>query len=149
MIGPTPIDDLPGKVAALRSALQKAMPNRVHKDGYRRDIDEHLPDELRDGVVMLVAGTESDYSDRLGMEAREGDLRLALVIEFRIDADDDGAEVERQELAMAEEIKDFVRAGVPGIGLDLGSIYTSSQQITPYGFVVAELIAGPPRHTLN
>ena len=149
MFGTAPIDDNAARMAAVRAALKTAMPSRVHKTNYLRDISEHRDHELKLGVVMLVAGIENDFSAQPGMEAREGTLAMVLVIQFEVGRDADGEAVETQELAISSEIKTFVRAGVAGIGLTLGSIQMSAQQETPYGYVVAQLNAGPPLHNLN
>jgi len=149
MFGTAAIEDSAKRMAALRAALQAAMPSRVHKTGYQRDIADHAPEELRAGVVMLVVGQESDFNDSVGMEAREGTLSVALVLHLMVEGDSDGASVEAEELAACQQIKQFVRAGVPGIGLTLANIYQSAQQETPYGYVVAELRAGPPRNNVN
>ncbi len=149
MFGTEPIDDSLARMAAIRAALKTAMPGRVHKTSYRRDIGEHDHGELRAGVVMLVVGQENDFSDLQGLEAREGTLSVALVFHCRVEDDDAGEGVEAVELGMCAEIKNFVRAGVAGIDLTLETLYQSAQQDTPFGFVVAQLSAGPPRTNVN
>jgi hypothetical protein len=93
---------------------------------------------------MLTAGAETDYSDQQGMEAKEGTLSVGLVAHLMVRNDADGKTVEAEEIAIIKEIKQFVRTGVPGIGLELASAVLSGQQATPYGFVVAQINAGPP-----
>lgn len=149
MFGITPIDDSPSRMTAIRAALKTAMPDRLHQTSYKRDFDEFETHELKAGVVVLVSGGETNFSHQVGMEAREGTLSIALVIQFQVEGDDDGEMVEEQELTISEEIKTFVRAGVPGIDLTLDSLLHSAQQETPYGYVVAQLNAGPPRSNLN
>ena len=149
MLGAAPIDTLPDRVDALRSALQTAMPSRVHKSGYRRDLDDHEIEELEAGVVQLIALSENDYADSPGKIATEGTLSVAVVLQLKVDEHDDGTQVEDAELAAAEQFKSFVRAGVAGLGLTLVEIRTSEQQATPYGFVVAQINAGPPRDNLT
>jgi hypothetical protein len=149
MFGVTAIDDNPGRLNALRAAAEAAMPSYQHKTGFRRDITEHADYELDAGVIMVVAGEENNFSQQMGMEAREGTLSIALICQFKVDESDDGTQVEQRELAIGEEFKSFVRAGIKGMSLELVTIVTSALQVTPYGFVVAQINAGPPRSNTN
>lgn len=148
-MGPAAITDNPARVAALQAAIRTHWPARVFKTGYRRAFDDHAPEELEAGVLQLLVAEESDFSNNLGMEATEGTLSVALVLHLQVDIADDGTQVQAAELAAGEEIKAFVRAGVTGMGLTLESLVTSTQQETPYGYVVAQINAGPPRDNLT
>lgn len=148
-MGPDKIDTLPAKMAAVRAALATAMPTRIHKAGYQRDFDEHRSAELRAGVVQVVAGDESDYSQQLGRTATEGTFTLAVVIQLLSEETDDGSQIEAAELAAGEDLKAFVRTGITGLDIGLERLTFSAQQETPYGFTVAQITAGPPRDNLN
>jgi hypothetical protein len=149
MFGVPAIDDNPGRLKALRAAAEAALPSYQHKRGYRRDFSEHELQELKAGVIQLITGEESNFSQQIGMEARGGTLSIALICQFLVDESDDGLQVEQRELLIGEEFKSFVRAGVKGMSLELVTIVTSAQQMTPYGFVVAHINAGPPRSNTN
>lgn len=148
MFGKSAIDDLAGRMSAIRAALQTAMPSRVHRTSFRRGLDEQDRNELMAGVVMAVSSAESDFSTVQGMEAREGTQSIAVIVQFRVEGDEDGEGVEAEEFEICAQIKDFVRTGVAGIGLELVELVHSAQQETPYGYVVAQLNAGPPRDNL-
>ena len=149
MFNKVAIDDSAMRMTAIRAALETAMPSRVHKTSFLRSFEDHERAELLEGVVMVVSGEEGDFNTRHGMEAREGTQSIALVVQIEVPGDNDGEAVEAEEFAIIKEIKAFVRTGIDGIGLDLERVYQSSQQETPYGYVVAQLNAGPPRETLR
>lgn len=148
-LGVTNIDRMDDRLAAVRAALCTAMPDRVHKTGYRRMHDEHEPEELQVGVVSIVSAGETNYNDSPGMIAREGVQTMAIVVHLSAYHDDDGEAVEAAELDACEEIKAFVRTGVPGMTIRLVSLQHSAQQMTPLGYVTAQIEAGAVQQTTH
>lgn len=148
MIGTPFIEDLGERAAALRAALKTAMPRRIHKKAFNEDFAAHQDEELQQGVVMFSFGSENDYSQQPGMEAKEGTSSNVILVQFIGLDDSDSAAIEDEEFVIAAQIKNFVEIGVPGLGLNLVSITSSAQRSTPYGWVLAQLDAGPPLDNL-
>ncbi len=105
---------------------------------------ERNKDELTAGVLNIVSAGEGNYHSGRGMAAKEGILRVHLIGHVQVDDDDPRADLQQVEIDMAEEIKSFVRAGVPGMTLELDSIEQSRLLEHPYGWVVAFIELQPP-----
>lgn len=141
------IETMPGRMDAVETALKAALPTRVIKRAFYRSYKDHKEDELKKGVVTLVSGQERDYNKGLGMVARDGWHRMILIGHLKA-SKDDPLEVEKLELALIEEIKSFVKAGIPGMSIDIESAQPSRQQESPFGWVVVYIDAGKPRTSL-
>jgi hypothetical protein len=151
-MGPKHIERMDDRLDAIEAALRAALePNgRIVKRSYARNYRKHGEADLLDGVVVLVADGESDYSTDLGRAARGGTMNVLLIGHVAVDQKTKThADVEAAELDLAEEFKAFVRTGVEGMNLQLSEIRNSRQQEFPYGWVVAVLAAGPPRATTH
>ena len=106
--------------------------------------------DLAAGVITVISDGESEYSDRLGMAAKEGTQNVILAIQCAVDPKTQtGADLQALELDLAEEAKAFVRAGVAGMSLAIEEINNSRQQSFPYGFVLVRMPAGPVSATTH
>jgi hypothetical protein len=143
------IDHIGVRLAAFEDALITALPTRHIKRAELIPFHEHKAQEIRDGVVTIISSGESNYNNSQGMVAREGTLRLILVGHLKLDENATGLEIETAEIALIEEIKAFVRAGVPGMSLSLDSSQQSRQLDKPYGWTLQYLDVGPLKPTTS
>lgn len=142
------IEDVSARYDAVKAALAGALTSRAHADNLEH-FDERNAADLRKGVITLVSDGEGDYSHRPGMETLNGVQRLVIVGQFKVNETDAKTVIQAAEFALMQEIKTFVRAGVPGTGLQLMDMVQSRQQDHPYGWVVATLNAGPTAHNIR
>lgn len=105
--------------------------------------------DLKKGVLMLISNGEGGYSREKGQVANKGAHEFMLICHFKVADTDKPETTEAFELDMAEDIKTFVRAGVPGMTLYLDNIQNSWQQDHPYGWLAVKLTAGSPGHSIN
>lgn len=136
-------DDIIQRVDLLGAALVAAMPGRevlLHQLAPHTDFHDA---QLQAGVVQVSADRETDYSDFPGMEAREGTLRVIVLVHLKVAEGAARRDLGEAEAAVAAQIKAWVRAGVPGVGLSGLSVQFSRGLSFPFGFVVAYLSAAP------
>lgn len=138
------IERMDDRMDAIHAALVAALPTRVVKRSFFKHFSEHEEAELAAGVVMLISAGEGDYARGRGMIAREGVHKFLLIGHVKSDDDSEPKATEAAELDLIEEIKAFVRVPVPGMSLYLAQAQHSRQLEHPYGWVVANLDAGPP-----
>lgn len=143
---PIPIDRMDARLDAIEAALTAALPTRLVSDTLQH-YTERSDAELTQGVVTLVSADEKGYSQNLGMAARDGTQRILLIGHLRVAEGTPRKAIQDQELDLIEELKAFIRAGVPGMSLTLDSVIHSRQLDHPYGWVVAYIDAAPPRQT--
>lgn len=133
--------DLETVMAALKSAMQTAMPARVVTRSYK-DFGLRSDTDLRSGIWTLLSTGEKDYANYLGREAQLGTLTVAALGQVRVDDNSDEEEIEAAEFAMVEELKAFVR-GELAATIDGGALMKgfrqSGQMEHPYGWVAVEL----------
>jgi hypothetical protein len=140
------IERMDDRLDALEQALIGVLPGRMVKRSLL-DYRQHANGDLNGGVVMIVSAGERGYSQALGMAAREGTQRVLLVGHLQVAQTSAPAAIEMAELDLIEELKSFVRGGVPGMSVRLDSVEHSRQTEHPYGWVLANLDLGPPRTT--
>jgi len=141
---PQAVDTLPAMVSALLTALGNALPTRIVTRDFA-PFEGLAQADLAQGVLMLVADGEAEYSEALGMRARQGTAGFVLVGYLRVEEDCAPSAIEDAELALMEEIKGFVRAGVTGLDVQLLRMQQSRQQYHPDGWVTAYLSVREPR----
>lgn len=134
------------RLAAFVTALTAALPARVVKTELLH-FDAQPSADLTAGVVTVISDYEADYSTRPGMAGREGTQRLILVGHLKVAETDTATAIQALEMDMMEEIKTFVRNGVPRMTLNLERCQGSRQLDHPYGWFVALIDAGPPVET--
>lgn len=135
------IDD---RMALIAASLTAALPTREVKRNLLH-FDQHAPGELESGVVMLVSDGESNYSRNLGMTAKEPSHSLLVICHLKVAEDSPKLAIELAEMALLEEIKTWLRAGVEGMSFDIDSAQHSRQLEHPYGWVVIKIAAVPPK----
>lgn len=132
----TPDDTL----EALKNGLSAAMPLRIVGREFR-PLAQRRAEELLKGVVTLVNRGEDKYANYLGREAQLGALDVLLIGQLKVDDKASPLDVERAELALAEEVKAFLRAPLPAgvVDCQAQSFVQSGQLEAPFGWVVFEL----------
>lgn len=138
------IERIDDRQAAIVASLTTALSTRIVKRSLLH-YDQHEPGEIETGVVMVISGGESEYSQNLGMTAKEGKHGQLLIGHLKVAEDSAPVDIELAEMALIEEIKTWVRAGVPGMSFEIESAQHSRQLEHPYGWVVVKLNAIPPR----
>ena len=140
------IERIDDRMTAIVESMQAALTTRILKRSLLH-FDGHESGEIEAGVVMVVSGGESDYSNKLGMTALEPKHSLLLICHLKVAEDSAAVAIELAEMALIEEIKSWVRAGVPGMSFEIKSAQHSRQLEHPYGWVVVNINAIPPRTT--
>jgi hypothetical protein len=138
------IERIDDRQAAIVTSLTAALSTRVVKRSLLH-YDQHEPGEIETGVVMLVSDGESQYSQNLGMTAKEGKHGQLLIGHLKVAEDSEPLAIELAEMALIEEIKSWVRSGVSGMSFEIEAAQHSRQLEHPYGWVVVKLNAIPPR----
>jgi len=106
--------------------------------------------DLRKGALMLISNGEGHYSKRPGMIAKNGLHNFIVMGHLKVDEHkQDRQAVEDAELDMIENIKTFVRDGIPGMSLTFDDAQNSLQQEHPYGWIYIQLTAGDPSHSIS
>ena len=143
------IERMDDRLDAVVAAAQAHFTGRVVTTSFRHYRNRDAAD-LAQGVITVISDGEGEYSDGLGMAAREGTQNLILAIQCSVEPKTaTPAELQALELDLAEEAKAFVRAGVDGMSLAIEEITNSRQQSFPYGFVLVRMPAGPVRATTH
>ena len=146
-MGPEPIEDIGQRKVAVRAGAAAAMPKRVIKSELA-DYRQHKPGDMLKGVVMIIGTSESDYSNGLGMVAKEGRTHFMAICHLEVSDRNEatmGQSVEAAEDALIEDFKLFIRTGVQGLSLQLEKCMQSRQLEKPRGWVRIDFSAGPPR----
>ena len=130
------------RTALVLAALTAALPTRVVTADYR-PMNDRPAEDLAKGVVTLVVTAERDYSAGKGMVALRGTTRWTLVAQLQMAASTAPVAVQDAEMALAEEIKAFARTGIAGMDVRVEQFTFSQQQEHPYGWLTADLTAGP------
>jgi hypothetical protein len=138
------IERIDDRQTAIVASLSAALSTRTVKRSLLH-YDQHEPGEIEVGVVMVISDGESQYSQNLGMAAKEGKHAQLLICHLKVAEDSSSVAIELAEMALIEEIKSWVRAGVPGMSFEIESSQHSRQLEHPYGWVVVKLNAIPPR----
>jgi hypothetical protein len=127
-------------VTAFREFMEAQQ--RVVKDDLL-NLNVQKDDELLKGIWMPVSDVEHGYRNKPGLSAVEGIHKVLVVGHLRVPADATARDVQAKEFAMIEELKAFVRSGVPRMTISLMTARGSRQLEHPYGWVYAELELGP------
>ena len=138
------IERLDDRTAALFASMQSALTTRIIKRSLLH-FDAHAAGEIEKGVVMMLSDGESQYSDKLGMTALHGKQGLLMICHLKVSETSAPLAIELAEMALIEEIKDWVRQGVSGVSFEIESAQHSRQLEHPYGWVVVKINASPPR----
>jgi len=136
------------RMATIFASLQSALPGRVCKRSLTH-YDQHASGELQSGVLMLISDSESQYRHIPRRTATEGRHSLLLIGHLQVTETATHLDVELAEMAMIEEIKSWLRAGLTGIRFELSEVRQSRQLEHPYGWIVAKITAAPMRITNN
>lgn len=151
MLGAAPIENIKARKLAFYEALKSALTTRIIKRTLM-DYRQHKTGEMKTGVVMIVGDGEGSYSQAKAMAAKEGVTYFLLVAHVEVgdsNAATMGQSVEDAEDDLIEEIKSFVKAGIPGMDLKLENVKQSRQLEAPMGWIVAKVSAGAPRSTIS
>jgi hypothetical protein len=138
------IERIDDRTAAIVASMTAALASRIVKRSLLH-FDGHEPGEIEAGVVMAISDGESEYSTKLGMTALEPKHGLLLVCHLKVDETSPKLAIELAEMALIEEIKSWVRAGVSGMAFEIEDTKHSRQLEHPYGWVVVKINAIPPR----
>jgi len=138
------IERIDDRAAAIVASLTAALPARIIKRSLL-PFDQHAPGELDAGVVMVVSDGESQYSQNLGMTAKSGKHAILLICHLQVAETTEPLAIELAEMALLEEIKAWLRTGVPGMSFDIDVAQHSRQLEHPYGWVVVKINAIPPK----
>jgi hypothetical protein len=138
------VERIDNRQAAIVASLAAALSSRIVKRSLMH-FNQHEPGEIEAGVVMVVSTGESEYSQNLGMTAKEGKHGQLLIGHLKVAEASEPVAIELAEMALIEEIKSWVRAGVSGMSFEIEAAQHSRQLEHPYGWVVVKLNAIPPR----
>jgi len=144
-----PIRRMDDRMDAVFSSLTAALTTRHVSRSWLKRYDDHTPQELADGALMLISAGESGYSSSPGMVALNGTHRMILIGHLKVADASQPQDIEAAELDLIEEIRSWVRSGVPGVGVVLISAEHSRQLEHPYGWVVVYLDTGEPGANIN
>lgn len=119
-------------------SMQAAMPTRIltrELTGFEKRKD----DDLKKGVITLLMYRESGFANYVGREAQWGKLTVLLTAQLRLTGDASGTEVEAAEVALADEIKQYLQGQLPLSSVLLLEINYSGQVEAPYGWITMKL----------
>lgn len=125
---------------ALCGGLAEALPSRLVTRSFL-PLALRPQEQLLQGVLTLINRGEKGYANYSGREAQLGKLDVLLIGQLRLAGDPTGLQVEQAELALAEEVKAFLRAPLPaGVRECLASGFAQSGQLeTPGGWIVFDM----------
>lgn len=138
-------DNVLTRMDDIETAATDFFATRVIKRSLLQHYDNHDAGELEKGVIMIISRGESGYKNGLGMTAKEGTQEILFVCHIKVLETLEPVDVEKAEGALIEEIKSFLKQGVPGMSLKPERMDQSQQLAYPYGWVVAKLKAEPPQ----
>lgn len=138
------IERIDDRAAAIFASLQAALPARVVKRSLMH-FQDHAAADIAAGVVMLASDGESDYSKNPGMTAKDPKHSLLLVGHLKVAETSERVAIELAEMALIEDVKTWLRAGVPGMSFELELSQHSRQLEHPYGWVVMKINAVRPK----
>lgn len=125
---------------ALRTGLAAALPSRLLSRDFV-PLARRPQEELLQGVLTLINRGEKGYANFMGREAQLGKLDVLLIGQLMLPGNPTGLDVEQAELAMAEEVKNFLKAPLPaGVRECLSSGFAQSGQLeVPNGWIVFDM----------
>jgi len=138
-------DSVLTRMDEIETAAVAFFSTRAVKRSLLQHFTNHAEGELEKGVIMIISRGEGDYKNGLGMTAKEGTQTVLFVCHIKVADDLEPVDVEKAEGALIEEIKSFLKQGVPGMSLKPERFDQSQQLEHPYGWVVAKLKAAPPQ----
>jgi len=118
-----------------------------HVTRNRNELQQQDEAQLEQGIIIVLAAAESDYSQQLGKVARDGKLELVLIGHLRVAEDAAKSEIEDREIALIEDLKSFFRGGTAGLSYQVNEFRSSLQLYHPYGFIVGSVLITNPTHT--
>lgn len=132
--------EMEAQMEALRVSLAAALPGRTVSRSMK-PATAYSDEALRAGVVSLVRLGEKDFANYRGREADLGTVEAVLVGRVAVGINDDEVELEREELALAGQILEWLQGPMPaGVGQCLASGFRQSGQIEfPAGWVLFKL----------
>jgi len=142
-MGPIVLERMDDRLDAIETAFVTALSTRIIKRELMH-FDDHEEAEINAGVLMIASQGEGNYSESLGMVAKEGTQRLLLIGHLKLAEAASSLDVENAEIDFIEELKAALRLGVDGLSFSLKNVEQSAQLDKPYGWFVASVDAGPP-----
>lgn len=135
------MSDLDLRLDTLVAELEAGNPERVcTREAYM--VNHASREDLRAGIFSVVSARGSEYRSTISDAVSDGYHRVLIIARVQLDREATGAEVEREELAMLQEVKTLLRrSDLPEIltGGELRDWQQSAQQEVPHGFVVMNL----------
>ncbi len=118
--------------------LRIELPDRIFTREWKPR-ERYQNSELQPGIFTLIykGSNGRDLDDPF-----EGHLRLMIIGRIYCGHDASGVDVERAELQMEDEIRQFCE-GNHGAALQIVNVHTSHQVEAPDGWVLLECVSGP------
>lgn len=133
------MSELSTRMNLIKTLLAAAYPLRVVTRDML-DFTQRDHADLEKGIWTLVSIDERDYKNYSGREGMDGVQSISLVGQLVKPEGTLGSVIEDAELAMVDEIKDFLRARPAQIiQLYMTGFRQSGQLDAPYGWVVIDL----------
>lgn len=131
---------------AIRDLMAAALPHRVVQRSLVRDPITHDEDEMLKGVICLVNGGGGRFANYRGREAQLGHASLGVVGFVRVDEALPGEAVEKAELALLQDVLDWLKSPGAPRPFDTaapGDWRQSRQLEFPFGWIVLEVDVKP------
>lgn len=134
------MSELDDRMELARTSLAAAAPARVVTRKYK--VLHNLPaEELAVGQFCVVSKGEKGYKNFNGREAMDGEHDILVIGRFQLQEDADGLLIEREEFAMIEELKAWVKTlEQPLCCLVMTGFAQSGQLEAPYGWILAQFV---------
>ena len=115
-------------------------PERVTDRDYK-DIHTTDEDELTCGTFSFMFKSEAGYRNELHRRADTSTQKYIVIARMYLKEGATGEDVEKEELTMIEEMKTFIRSGLPSEICNLSMVETigSAQAQVPLAWVLFEL----------
>jgi hypothetical protein len=124
---------------ALVASLATALPTR-HVQRSLIDPASVKADKLQAGVLCVVSQSGGKFAQYIGRLGELGTLKVALVGFVSVPEKSEPADIERAELALLEQLLEWVGSSVPGVNAVYLMDWTQSQQLEhPFGWLVLNL----------
>jgi hypothetical protein len=115
-------------------------PDRVVDRNYE-DVHSAEEDDLTCGTFSFMFKSEGGYRNELHRRADTSAQKYIVIARMYLKEGATGEDVEKEELAMIEEMKSFIRSGLPSEIYNLSMVETigSAQAQAPLAWVLFEL----------
>jgi len=134
------MSDINDRMDLMVSIFAGLFPDRSADRNYV-DIHSADMDDLGCGTFSFMFKAESGYRNELHRKADTSTQKFIVIARRYLEQQCDGEDVEQEELSMIEEMKAFIRSGLPSelYNLSLVEAISSAQAQTPLAWVVFEL----------